>query len=185
MKWDFHYVHTEAQCALSFHTYHSPRNFAKARAKDATAKAQRNYFGKQRLNILGKSLSTNQRRSSGPLSNRVSGSGLEGISLAHAQRHLAIYQESPGNNLESHFQHHSPPPNTIYPSRGEDTVRSASRGGGRSNHPSRILSTLDTSERASFRMNIFPCMTASRDSLICSNLSESDQRTNTQNTRPY
>ncbi|KAH9928649.1 uncharacterized protein B0H18DRAFT_1117842 [Fomitopsis serialis] len=60
------------------------RNFARARAKDAAGKAQRNHFGKQRLGVLTKGLS--KAHAEVPQSTDSGVNAVGKISLAHARR---------------------------------------------------------------------------------------------------
>ncbi|KZT07655.1 uncharacterized protein LAESUDRAFT_758236 [Laetiporus sulphureus 93-53] len=115
------------------------RNAARVRAKDATRKAQRTYFGKQKLGILTKGLSKSYDKSARP-SGRT-GTSAADISLAHAKRFNPLRAApSPSKFAElSHTPMSSK--NTSSPhiksSNSDRSLRSTS---------SRILRALDTSQ---------------------------------------
>lgn len=123
-----------------------PRNFVKARAKDATAKAQRNHFGKQRLGILTKGLSKTQPEVLKSLENTVN--VVSRISLAHAQRDLRTQFADTSSADDASVAHANvyATPLTSHKWHALDDSSSAS-GKTRSSKRSKILNALDMSVR--------------------------------------
>ncbi|KAL6298768.1 hypothetical protein BKA93DRAFT_37077 [Sparassis latifolia] len=124
------------------------RNAAKARVKDATGRAQRNHFGKQKLSVL----STGLCKLQGPRGGAASRSsvGASGITLAHAQRYSLPKASCPPASPVLHAFVESP----VTPPRQYDRLRigippfvssGSTRSGTTRNRKSRILSALDTS----------------------------------------
>lgn len=111
---------------------------ARARAKDETGKVQRNHFGKQRLNILGKNLGASRKRN--PQLPSRNASGPEGINLAHAHRDVGL-TNAPAEDRTLRVPH-SVQPVSANGSESHKSSSPASRS-----HSSRILYTLDASER--------------------------------------
>ncbi|KAJ7236264.1 hypothetical protein B0H12DRAFT_1140511 [Mycena haematopus] len=113
------------------------RNAARARSKDTTGRAHKNYFGRQRLDILSKGLSGRTHSGEGLSGHgpRISASNIE---LSHARRQLEasrIEEPSPVDRASSRAE--SPHSR----SRNRSHMRSSS--GSRS---SKILEALDTTE---------------------------------------
>ncbi|KAJ6577469.1 hypothetical protein B0H19DRAFT_1120075 [Mycena capillaripes] len=117
------------------------RNAARARSKDMTKRTHKNFFSRQRLDILSKGLSGRIPSGGKPsgLGPRVSASD---ISLSHA-RHLA-----PRHEDQNHIPMHSPAdvssPSRSPPAKPRNRSHIRSSSGSRS---SKILEALDTTER--------------------------------------
>lgn len=125
------------------------RNFVRARAKDATGKAQRNHFGKQRLGILTKGLSKARLEVLKSTDSAVADVAST-ISLAHAQRDLRTQPADTSltvDNLGPHSNIYATP-YTSRPWHTSDSSSSAS-GKSRSSRRSKILNALDMSVRMS------------------------------------
>ncbi|KAF9231005.1 hypothetical protein BU15DRAFT_82934 [Melanogaster broomeanus] len=113
----------------------SPRNAARARTKDATGRAQKRHFGKQRL---AAALCRTREDSVHPIKPTLSSVLLE-INLAHARRYVVVDVPSPANQtLRSVRQHPSSSP--------DDELRRR--------NPSKLLVALDTSDHMSMRAAI-------------------------------
>ncbi|CCM04997.1 uncharacterized protein FIBRA_07195 [Fibroporia radiculosa] len=102
------------------------RNAARARVKDTAGRAQKSYFGKQRLGMLAKCLNKSHSQTLSGTRARDR-SGLSDISLAHAQQHSTRMQAPPEAEPLS------------------DSSGSARNCSGKTRR-SKILSFLDTSE---------------------------------------
>ena len=125
------------------------RNFVRARAKDATGKAQRNHFGKQRLGILTKGLSKARPEALKSTDSAVADVAST-ISLAHAQRDLRTHPADTSltvDNLGPNSNIYATP-YTSRPWHTSDSSSSAS-GKSRSSRRSKILNALDMSVRMS------------------------------------
>lgn len=81
------------------------RNYAKARSKDTTAKAQRNHFGKQKI------LATSLSKPATLTANRcdLSSNPIARISLAHAQQDPSVRHAQKTHLRSAAFSVYSPP----------------------------------------------------------------------------
>ena len=124
------------------------RNFVKARARDATGKAQRNHFGKQRLGILMKGLS--KARPEVLRTTDITTNVASSISLAHAQRDLRT-QTMDNSFTADDLRLHSTLYTTPTASRLWHTSDSSSNASNKSRNSrrSKILNALDMSVRMS------------------------------------
>ncbi|KAI0734226.1 hypothetical protein C8Q72DRAFT_456176 [Fomitopsis betulina] len=121
------------------------RNFVKARAKDATGKAQRNHFGKQRLGILTKGLGKTQPEVLKSLDNTVN--VVARISLAHAQRDIRRTRFTDTSSADDGSVVTPSAPHSWHLPDISSSTSSKSRGSKRS----KILNALDMSVPISLR----------------------------------
>ncbi|KAJ7671529.1 hypothetical protein DFH06DRAFT_118074 [Mycena polygramma] len=126
------------------------RNAARARSKDTTGRVHKNYFGRQRLDILSKGL---RRRA--PSGGNASGHGprisASDIALSHAKHNAPGVKDQPTpSHSESPGNASSPSPSRSRPSKSltQNRYRLRSSSGSRS---SKILEALDTTEPLSMR----------------------------------
>ncbi|KAJ6608670.1 hypothetical protein B0H10DRAFT_2066904 [Mycena sp. CBHHK59/15] len=121
------------------------RNAARARSKDITGRAHKNFFGRQRLHILSKALGGISRATSGGNSSgygpRVSASD---IGLAHA--HSALAPEYHTDIYPPAFEKSGPPHTSQSTSRTKSSVR-PNEGPSSGNRNSKIIEALDMKER--------------------------------------
>jgi hypothetical protein len=123
------------------------RNAAKARSKDTTGRAQKDFFGRQRLNILSKGLIANSRGLDVPAGKRQSEGSMFDIGLAHAKC----------NPLTPEVHQHSFIPSPVYvspcapkfKSKSFTHYASSSSTGSNRSSSSKVLDALDMSERES------------------------------------
>ena len=128
-----------------------PRNFVKARAKDATGKAQRNHFGKQRLGILTRGLSKARPEAPRTTESAVMNAASR-IAFAHAKRDLRTQHEDTSSTLNDLLSLASVRKHTSA-SRACHASDSSSSASGRR---SKILNALDMSVRMSPRAYMRP-----------------------------
>ncbi|KAJ6488114.1 hypothetical protein C8R47DRAFT_1320511 [Mycena vitilis] len=122
------------------------RNAARARSKDTTGRVHKNYFGRQRLDILSKGL-----RGRAPSGGNTSGHGprisASNIALSHAKHNALGVKDQP---TQSPDDVSSPPPSRSRPSKSgtQNRYRLRSSSGSRS---SKVLEALDTTEPTTMR----------------------------------
>ena len=115
----------------------SIRNFARARFRDTTRRAQKNHFGRRRLEILSRSLGNGAQSKEEPKQS----SGITGILLEHAQREFSRppeYMRSTRTEAPDTFSCLSSP------FISEHGIK-----------PSKVVHTLDSKSRKSLRSSFF------------------------------
>lgn len=122
------------------------RNAAKARSRDATGRAHKGFFGRQRLEMLSKGLICASKGEKQPVSAEGSGHKMAGeISLAHAKR-----MELPSRDQHSHqIRNYIPSPTNTSDNgpRSKITNNEAGSDWNEKRHSSKVLEALDTAER--------------------------------------
>ncbi|KAJ3797630.1 hypothetical protein GGU11DRAFT_808887 [Lentinula aff. detonsa] len=131
------------------------RNAAKARVRDSTGRAQKRYFGAQRLNLAANRGTTGRSGANDPGSTldsvKANGptSSISDIKLAHARQY--------SSNTDNHITGYIPAPIRISPCTPKSKMRlsklseDSSGSGPRRVKPSKVLQALDTCEPIALR----------------------------------
>ncbi|KAH6909207.1 hypothetical protein BKA70DRAFT_1277791 [Coprinopsis sp. MPI-PUGE-AT-0042] len=124
------------------------RNAAKAKGRDRTTRLQKDFFGKQKMNLMAKGLSGNAEN----FANGREKVGIQDISLAHAQQRIQDHGQGQEQPLRSWIPEPSHIGSSSSPARNVLVSRSRSRtSGDKGKNKAKVLQTLDLNEPIALR----------------------------------